>query len=163
MRKIVVYILTLMLVAAACTSIDCPVQNKVSTLYVLHKANGNADTLKVDTLFVTIERADGSDSLLLNGITGVSSFELPISHTQPEDVFCLTLCDTLGNEYEDTIWVKKEDYAHFESVDCHATYFHKITDIRHTDNIIESVDINNSNVNYDAKTEHFHIVFKARY
>ena len=78
-------------------------------------------------------------------------------------MFCLTLCDTLGNEYEDTIWVQKEDYAHFESVDCHATYFHKITDIRHTDNIIESVDINNSNVNYDPKTEHFYIVFKARY
>ncbi len=147
----------------ACTSIDCPVQNRVYTLYTLEKANGDDDTLKVDTLFITTERADGTDSLLLNGVTGISSFELPISYTQPEDVFCVTLCDTLGNIYEDTIWVKKDNFPHFESVDCQATYFHQLTGVRYTENIIDSVVIDNSTVNYDASNEHFHIYFKDRY
>ncbi len=147
----------------ACTSIDCPVQNRVYTLYTLEKANGDDDTLKVDTLFITTERADGTDTLLLNGVTGISSFELPISYTQPEDVFCVTLCDTLGNIYEDTIWVKKDNFPHFESVDCQATYFHQLTGVRYTENIIDSVVIDNSTVNYDASNEHFHIYFKDRY
>jgi len=163
MRKIVIYILTLTVIMVACTSIDCPVQNRVYTLYTLEKANGDDDTLKVDTLFITTERADGTDSLLLNGVTGISSFELPISYTQPEDVFCVTLCDTLGNIYEDTIWVKKDNFPHFESVDCQATYFHQLTGVRYTENIIDSVVIDNSTVNYDASNEHFHIYFKDRY
>jgi len=163
MRKIVIYILTLTVIMVACTSIDCPVQNRVYTLYTLEKANGDDDTLKVDTLFITTERADGTDTLLLNGVTGISSFELPISYTQPEDVFCVTLCDTLGNIYEDTIWVKKDNFPHFESVDCQATYFHQLTGVRYTENIIDSVVIDNSTVNYDASNEHFHIYFKDRY
>ena len=162
MRKIIVFALMLMAVGA-CTSIDCPVQNKVYTVYSLKKANGTTDTLKVDTLTITIKRADGTDSTLLNRATGISTFDLNISYTQPEDVFYYTLLDTLGNTYHDTIYIKKEDEPHFESVDCQATYFHRLTDVRFTQHIIDSVVINHSTVNYDTSNEHFHVYFKARY
>ena len=162
MRKIIVFALMLMAVGA-CTSIDCPVQNKVYTVYSLKKANGTTDTLKADTLTITIKRADGTDSTLLNRATGISTFDLNISYTQPEDVFYYTLLDTLGNTYHDTIYVKKEDEPHFESVDCQATYFHRLTDVRFTLHIIDSVVINHSTVNYDTSNEHFHVYFKTRY
>ena len=153
----------MLMAVGACTSIDCPVQNKVYTVYSLKKANGTTDTLKVDTLTITIKRADGTDSTLLNRATGISTFDLNISYTQPEDVFYYTLLDTLGNTYHDTIYIKKEDEPHFESVDCQATYFHRLTDVRFTQHIIDSVVINHSTVNYDTSNEHFHVYFKARY
>ena len=162
MRKIVAFFLVLLGIAA-CTSIDCPVQNRVYTVYNLQKADGSKDTLTVDTLTITTKRADDTDTTLLNKATGVASFELNISYTQPEDVFYFTLLDTLGNKYQDTIRIKKEDYPHFESVDCQASYFHKLTAVSTTRHIIDSVVINNSTVNYDATNEHFHIYFKARY
>ena len=162
MRKIVVLFFAL-IAFAACTSIDCPVENRVYTVYNMLKGNGSTDTLKVDTLTIKTTRADGTDTTLVNRSTGISAFDLNISYTQPEDVFYLTLLVTLGNEYKDTIRVLKDDYPHFESVDCQATYFHKLTAVSCTKHILDSVVINNSTVNYDARKEHFHIYFKARY
>lgn len=162
MRKIIVFFLALMAIGA-CTSIDCPVQNNVYTVYGLRKADGSTDTLRVDTLTIVSKRADGTDSTLLNRAVGITTFDMNISYTQPEDVFYYTLLDTLGNTYQDTIYVKKEDEPHFESVDCQATYFHHLTEVRSTHHIIDSIVINHSTVNYDATNEHFHIYFKARY
>ena len=62
-----------------------------------------------------------------------------------------------------TVRVKKENYQHFESVDCQPAYFHKLTEVQTTHHIIEDIEINNSTVNYNATEEHFHIYFKDRY
>lgn len=147
----------------SCSSIDCPVQNRVYTTYGLLKSDGTTDTLKVDTLSITTKRADDTDTLLLNRAVGITNFELNISYTQPEDVFYFTLLDTLGNTYRDTICVQKENYPHFESVDCQAAYFHHLTDVRSTHHAIDSIVINYPTVNYDETHEHFHVYFKARY
>lgn len=156
-------LITLTLLLFACASIDCPVQNRVYTLYELHKYDGSPDTLTCDTLTISTRIADGSLDTLLNQETNLTYFELAISHTQPEDEFYVELADTLGNKFKDTIRVRKEDYPHFESVDCGATYFHRLTSVTNTKYIIDSVVIKNPNVNYDAQNEHFHIYFKTRY
>ncbi|MBP3776717.1 MAG: alpha amylase [Prevotella sp.] len=119
--------------------------------------------MKFDTLTIETRISDGKDLTLLNQATGITTYEMDISYTQPEDVFFYTLLDTLGNTYRDTVYVKKENYPHFESVDCQAAYFHKITEVRTTHHIIDSIVIKRSTVNYDSRNEHFHIYFKARY
>ena len=60
-----------------------------------------------------------------------------------------------------TICIKKENYPHFESVDCQAAYFHKITAVSSTQHIIESIHLNNPDVNYDTN-ENIHLYLKAR-
>lgn len=143
----------------SCTSIDCPVQNTVYTVYNLQKANGSTDTLK-DTMYVFTFRSDGLDTTLYNAGIGLTTFTLPISYSNPED----TLYFLLRNDpilTLDTVWIKKEDYPHFESVDCSAAFFHTITAVRSTHNGIDSIVINKREVNYDATTEHFHIYFKT--
>ena len=147
----------------SCTSIDCPVQNLVYTNYALKKADGSTDTLNIDTLWIKTKRADGTDTLLLNALCGstATKFSLPISYTQPEDVFITQLTDTSGIPDIDTIRIKKENYPHFESVDCQAAYFHEITSVATTQNIIDSIVINNPHVNYDATTAHFNLYLKA--
>lgn len=149
---------------SACSSIDCPVQNTVMTKYNLKKADGTTDTLGVDTMWVWTPRIDGSDTLLINRLCGstATDFKIPISHTQFEDIICTMVVDTIGSIWLDTIRIQKEDYPHFESVDCHPTYFHKITNISSTHDIIDTVVINKTDVNYESETEHFHLYLKAR-
>lgn len=163
MRKIIATGLAVMAIAA-CSSVDCPVKNAVYTVYDLKKKDGTADTLGTDTLWVWTPRANGSDTdTLLNRFSGpkATTFSLPISHTLPEDTICLILKDKESNYYWDTIFIKKENYPHFESVDCQATYFHTITDVRSTHEAIDSIGIHHAEVNYDASTAHFHLFLKA--
>ena len=170
MRKIVI----ILLVAAitACTSIDCPVYNSVRVNYALKKADGTADTLSKDTMWVWTQRVDGTDTLVshqtqgnleLNYFYGPSatSFDLPISYTLPEDVLFVFVRNKVGTNYRDTIHLKKENIQHFESVDCQASYFHTITAVSTTHHIIDSIVINNPNVNYDPNTTHFKLYLKA--
>ena len=160
MRKIVVFLFVATLVA--CTQIDCPVQNLVYTNYALKKADGSTDTLKTDTLWIITRRADGTDTLLLNALCGstATKFSLPISYTQPEDVFITLLTDTAGYAYIDTILIKKENYPHFESVDCQASYFHEVTAVSTTHNAFDSIAIHHSSVNYDTSNDHFYLYVK---
>jgi len=163
MRKIAMALLAVLL--AACTSIDCPVESMVYTIYDLQKPDGTPDTLTVDTMSVWIHRADGSDTIVYNQLFGPTAYtmSLPISYTQPEDTFYLLTKDTLGHRWRDTIRVKKDNFPHFESVDCQATYFHRITAVFTTRHLIDSLIINNPDVNYDLHNEHFHLRLKARY
>jgi hypothetical protein len=147
------------LFVAACTTLDCPLYNTVYTVYKIQKANGKADTLK-DTISVWTTRIDNSDTVIINKDVNITSFELPVSYTHPEDLFVFRISDSTSVTY-DTIRVKKTDTPHFESTDCSPSYFHTLTGIDCTHNRIDSIIINNSNVTYDATKEHFHIFFKS--
>lgn len=151
-----------LLVAAgvtACTQIDCPVNNLVTTQYVVWDGDQTELTL-TDTLTITTLKADGRDTTLLNRGIGISSFSLPISYNHPEDVLVMRLAND-SVVTVDTVWIKKEDTPHFESVDCNASFFHEITSLRCTTRGIDSIVINNPTVNYDNTTVHFILFPKA--
>jgi len=144
----------------SCSSIDCPVQNTVSTQYLICDADGNETTL-ADTLWIWTPRSDGTDTLLLNRLTGKSAFSLPISYSHPEDVLVVVKADTTGYLTLDTLWLKKDDIPHFESVDCAAHFFHRLTAVRYSRNGIDSVSIVNPDVDYDQSRTHLHITFRS--
>lgn len=156
------YLFISLISVCACSSVDCPVQNTVYTVYHLYKSDGMRDTLS-DTLSVSTTRRNGTDSVLLNRSVKTSSFELPISYNDPEDTLFFEIKDTTANSIAvyDTVYVKKDNQPHFESVDCNISFFHNITGVRWTTNAIDSITINKASVNYDASTEHFHIYFKT--
>ena len=145
---------------SACSSISCPVQNTVSVQYAVRDAEGEA--MMNDTLWVFTQRNDGSDTLLLNRGVGIKSFSLPVSYSHPEDVLLFFIADKAGVYTLDTLWLKKEDIPHFESVDCSAHFFHRLTDVRCTHEGIDSVTIVNTLVDYDTSKTHLHIYFKDR-
>jgi hypothetical protein len=156
MRKIIAIAIT-SLAVCACSSIDCPLNN---TVYTTYKLTGKVDTLK-DTLTVSTMRDNGTDTIVLNKSVKTLTFSLPISYAQDKDVFFLQVKDTNKNIIYDTIRVNKTNQPHFESVDCTPSYFHTITGISYTRNKIDSIAINNNEVNYDTSKEHFHIYFKS--
>lgn len=149
-------------VLAACSSLDCPLNNRV---YATFKLMGDVDTL-TDTLTIATPRtADnlGEDTVLINRLTDADSLSLPMSYTRDEDTFFfeITQKDTQART-RDTVWVDKENQPHFESVDCNPAMFHTITGVRHTNNAIDSIKINYNKVTYNDSHAHFLIYFKKR-
>ena len=164
MRKIVA-IIFLIAAVVSCVSIDCPVENSIEYVYALKKPTGAYDTMGVDTLSMWTHRIhykdNKRDSTLLNRLCGAKTgFRIIASHTLTEDSLFTLLQDTFKNEWRDTICIYKENYPHFESVDCQATYFHRITGIKTTHHGIDSITIQNREVSYD-KVEHFFLYLKA--
>lgn len=149
----------LSVIVCACSSIDCPVQTTVQANYGVVDADGNSTTLK-DTLYVWTKRANNSDTLILNRAIALSSFSLPVSYQRPEDTLIFRTVNTELEETIDTLWLKKEDIPHFESVDCNTHFFHQLTNVRSTHQAIDTVTINNPKVNYDTSKTHLNIRFK---
>lgn len=151
LRGMQAVMLLMVMFIAACSSVDCPLNN---TVYTKYKLMGRVTTLP-DTLTISTTRTNGTDSILLNQQVNTDSFSLPISYAQDEDVLYFKT-----NNLLDTVWVGKTNEAHFESVDCGVNYFHTLTGVRFTRNAIDSIIINNKTVNYDASKTHFFIYFK---
>ena len=164
MRTIVIGIL-LIVAVISCTNIDCPVENTVMTSYGLRKSDGGVDTLGVDTMWVWMKRVDHTDTLFINSLCGANAtgFKIPISYTQPEDSIRIKVVDDSDNEWWDTICIKKDNMPHFESVDCQASYFHTLTGVKSTHHLIDTIVINNPDVNYDTSKQHLHLYLKARH
>ena len=147
-----------LLVMSSCSSIDCPVQNVVSVQYEIRDKAGEALSI-TDSLSVISERKDGH-YVSLNRLIGKSAFSLPISYAHPEDVLFFCFKDSVKT-LVDTVWIKKDDIPHFESVDCSAAFFHELTNVRHTHNAIDSLVIVNTSVTYDVNTVHFYLYPKT--
>ena len=148
----------------ACSSIDCPVQNTVAVNYGVMRSDGGeavSDTL-TDTLWVWTRRSDGTDTLILNRCNDKTIFQLPISYQHPEDVLIFAMRDTALVWTLDTVWLKKDDIPHFESVDCSAHFFHHLTDVRCTHSGIDSIVIHNPSVTYDPTVTNLYIYFRQR-
>ncbi|MDY4410875.1 MAG: DUF6452 family protein [Prevotella sp.] len=140
------------LLMAACSTVDCPLNNTVYAQYVLR---GPVTTLP-DTLTITTRRVtDGLDTVLINQQVNTDSFSLPMSYGQNEDILYFRT-----NHLRDTVWVKKTNEPHFESTDCGLNYFHTITGVRFTRHALDSIVINHQQVNYDASQKHFLVYFK---
>lgn len=157
-----VTIVTSLLMAVSCSSIDCPMNSLVYTQYQLLDGDGNAYVLR-DTLTVSTARNAGNDSVLINKDVNVKAFDLPVSYANECDVFYFELRDSLGNApLTDTVTVVKDNMPHFESADCPPSFFHKITAVNATRNAIDSIAINNPDVNYDTSKKHINIYFRHR-
>ena len=139
------------LVAAACSSVDCPLNN---TVYANYQLKGPVTRLN-DTLTVKTARHGRGDSLLLNKMYNAEEFTLPVSYNQDEDVLYF-----YTGLLKDTVWMQKTNRPHFESTDCGLNYFHTITGIRYTRHAIDSIAINHKEIDYDASRKHFNIFFK---
>ena len=162
------YILLIMLLTA-CSSIDCPVNSIVETIWEVYDDDGLELSLS-DTLTVTTVTMDGNEVVILNGkdntvlnkLTEKAKFNLPISYSHPEDILLFHFDNSnIDLHVTDTVWIKKDDYPHFESVDCNTTFFHTLTNVRYTRNYIDSIVINNPSVTYDSKTVHFYLYPKS--
>lgn len=147
------------LLVMSCSSIDCPLNNRVCVIYKLH---GDEAPLS-DSLTISSNRIDGNDTVLLNHVVNADSFLIPISYQRHEDVLYFRRSNNTGLNITDTVVIKKEDVPHFESIDCSPNFFHTIQSVQHTRLGIDSIIINKANVTYDTSKPHLFIYFKHLY
>ena len=145
-------------VLLSCSTIDCPVNSLVETKYEFYSSTGETLTL-LDTLTVVTARQDGIDTVFNKG-SNISSFSLPISYSHPEDVFVFRFKGD-GWQTADTVWIKKEDYPHFESVDCNPLFYHDLTAVKCTHNLLDSIVFKNPSVTNDNQVVHLYIYPKT--
>ena len=147
-------------IIGGCSSIDCPVQNIVNCKYSVIDSEGQ-QTKFADTLTIVTRRSNGTDSILFNRGVNIAEFSLPISQTLPEDTLLFITQSEGALPVIDSVLIAKTNLPQFESVDCQLSYFHQITDVRHTYHRIDSIVINKRAVNYDTSTPHLLLHFKS--
>ena len=159
MRKIIPIILFILLTMVGCSSLDCPLNN---TVYTKYKLDGNVTQLTGCTMTISTTKKDGQDSILINKDQNVDSFILPMSYTLAADTLYFEVVDAHSRTFKDTVTVSKDNQPHFESIDCSPSYFHTLTGVKTTHNLIDSIVINHKDVNFDATKVHFLIYFGTR-
>ena len=147
---------------SACSSIDCPLNNRT---YASFKLAGDVTKL-VDTLTVSTTRNIDNpeeDTVLINRLVDTDSLSLPMSYQRTEDIYIFTFVQK-DTELKtiDTLWVSKENEPHFESVDCNPVMFHTIKDVRFTQRAIDDINVNYNKVTYNDAKAHFLIYLKNR-
>jgi hypothetical protein len=96
-------------VLLGCSSIDCPVQNTVRTVYELSEALNDTLTVTTQRNVSAVPSGATRDTILLNSGTGLTTFSLPISYTNPVDTL---IFKTVRLVAVDTVWIEKEDIVY---------------------------------------------------
>ena len=141
---------------ASCYSLDCPIENIVACNYGFYGLEEGQPTSISLNLSLTVTAA-GTDSVLINQDYGQSSISLPMSYYASVDTLVFTYSSDLGTE-QDTVWITKTNYEHYENPNCPTAMFHVIESVRSTNRLIELITIVNPNVNYES-SENIHILF----
>ena len=131
---------------AACDSINCPLNSTVSAVYTFRDSNGKAFAIG-DTLTVT---AVGPDTVLVNRLVNQSGMSLPVSYYAPCDTLAIRYADADGLTAFDTLWIEKVSTPHSDDPSCPIHIWHKITNVRYTTHLIDSVVVVNPDINYDG-------------
>ena len=140
------FILSGILLLAACESYDCTLYNYVGCYGMFFK---DATRVSItDTLTVTSGK---SGLVLLNRSVNTNWLDIPLSYWQDEDTLVFNI---KGADYflQDTVWITKTNQVHYESPDCPTTLFHTIEAVRSTHEFIKTINIVRSSVNYVQDT-----------
>lgn len=161
MRNILVALMILVL-TTGCYSLECTLNHAVNTTYTICDADGQEQAL-TDTLWVVASRPEaGVDSVLVNRLVAKSSFTLPCSFQQDEDVMFMVFHAPDDDELiVDTVCVRKTNLPQFESMECQPTFFHELQEVTTTHNRIDSIVIKDATVNYDTTKKNLYIYLRS--
>lgn len=153
-------ILTLVLICTfsglteSCSDTDCPLNNVVRCYYTLYSSEQGSSITYSDTISVY-----AANTTLLNKYANATSFNLPMSYALQADTLTFEFRTSYGVNTANVI-VSHTNTAHFVSLDCPTSFFHTITDIKHSAETshptIDSIVVIKPEVNYDL-TENIRI------
>lgn len=147
----------------SCDTYNCLLETKVQCVYGFYASAREGEGAFVpggsvsvgDTITIT---ALGIDTVLANRLVNQSGVKLPVSYYGDVDSLLFTFNASDGIGY-DTVYVRKTNTAHLDDPSCPAHMWHRITEARSTHNLIDSVLINEPNINYDG-LENLQIYFR---
>lgn len=151
-------LLVVMLGLMACSGEDCPINNTVRGKMAFYNQLGDAVSVNA-ILSVSVVRPQG-DSVVLNQKTLASDVTFPLSYTYTTDtlIFCY---DFNGNAIlYDSLFIGHTNTPTLVSVDCGMAMFHGITSVSSTHNLIDTLILKSSVVNYDEH-ENIQVIYRS--
>ena len=148
----------------SCDTNNCLLETKVQCVYGFYAsarsddgafAAGEAISV-ADTITIT---AMGINTVLANRLVNQSGVKLPVSYYGDVDSLLFTFNATDGTGY-DTLYISKRNIAHLDDPSCPAHMWHNITSVHSTHNLIDTVLVSESNINYDG-LENLQIYFRT--
>ena len=88
---------------------------------------------------------NGQKATVVNHMTNAKELTLPMSYTNECDTVILDFYD----RYYDTLYIAHYNIPIYQSMECGVIMHHRVTGTAHTDYFIDSMAINNANVNFD--------------
>ncbi|MBQ5895003.1 MAG: hypothetical protein IIW75_00365 [Bacteroidaceae bacterium] len=149
MKRIAVFLTALCIVlCTGCDSgYDCSLNNIAYNrvnFYTTNEHGIESPYALPEALTVSI-MVNGRDSIVVNHITGTKELTLPMSYTSD--------CDTLTFDYwngiTDTLYVGHKNIPFYQSMECGVIMHHTLTEVKHTGNLIDSMAINTTQINFD--------------
>lgn len=138
---------------ASCSEVECPLDSVVVMTCGVRDAETGEKLQLRDSLTI---KPCGKDTVMLNRAYGASEFQLPLKMAGTIDTFLLQFSNEWDMSVEDTLFVEHINEPHFESVDCPASVFHQITNVRwvtHSEQVyspvIDSVVVKRTLVDYN--------------
>ena len=124
---------------AGCSSIDCNIEGRVMCHYAFQDVESGQVSLAYP-MSVTFHRvAADNDTVYINKMSNVASFDLPMSYDAETDEIAMTLHLTETDSVTDIVRITKSNTPQFESVDCAPRYHHNIKEASSTHNFIDTV------------------------
>ena len=151
----ILFLATAALFLTGCNGNDCPLNNTVRLICGFYNTADGSELAIPDTLTISVR-----DSVILNHSTDTHTVSLPMSYAADADtlVFLYTSADSEAS-LSDTLIVSKTNEPHIVSLECGTSVFHVISAVSHSRRTpdetshyaIDSIAVNNSNVNFDGQ------------
>ncbi len=146
--------LLIVLGISACSGDDCPINNTVMGKMTFYGQDGEAGSLTA-TLTVSVVRPQG-DSVVLNQKAYASEVVFPLSYVHETDTFVF---DYNGGVAYDSLFITHTNTPTLVSVDCGTAMYHTITLVNSTHNLIDTLILKSSEVNYDER-ENIKVIYR---
>ncbi len=126
---------------------DCSLENVAYNRIAFYDINdyGTESKYQFPEVLTVSLMVNGSDSIVVNHIQNADILQLPMSYTNE----CDTVIFNYGQEITDTIYVRHKNIPFYISMECGTVMYHRIEEVTHTNNLIDSIAIEERNVNFD--------------
>ena len=153
-------VLLTMLCSLLCTGCDggydCALDNIAYNrikFYTINEHGVESEYAFPEPLTVSM-KINGRDAIVVNYATNAKELTLPMSYTSNCDTVLLNFFD----RYSDTLYIGHNNIPIYQSMECGVIMHHRLTGTANTTNMIDSMVIKETNVNFD-QNENIKIYF----
>jgi hypothetical protein len=157
-----VWLIIFLIFGSACTNKSVCLEPQTTAFRGgFYYANSDTSISLKDSFLINANIYFGQENLYFNNIKNASKFSAILSTIKESTLFFFQSDSSdFSAEQIDTIQVYHTNELHFISVACGYQFYHQINKISFTKHVIDTIYLNNTNVNNDVNKEHFKIVLR---
>lgn len=144
----------------SCSDVDdCSIDGRAMINCTVYTINPDTETSENDTLPTLTVTALGTDSIIVNRMSNVTTFSVPLSYVSDSTVLVLHYDYANNPALSDTICIRQTNTPYFESLDCGYTVSQTVDGVDYTKVQLDSIYIKNENANTNG-TENLKLYYR---